>query len=76
VAAAATLAAKAATRTIPIVCGADPVAIGLVASLNRPGANLTGTALLDHDLVPKQLRLLREGAGHAIYRRPAYPGLG
>jgi putative tryptophan/tyrosine transport system substrate-binding protein len=55
-------AAKAATTTIPIVflTGADPVESSLVASLARPGENLTGVALLNVEIGPKRLELLRE----------------
>src|SRR5499433_4100970 len=56
------LAAKSATTTIPIVfeMGADPIAVGLVASLNQPGANLTGVTSLNVEVGPKRLEILRE----------------
>lgn len=75
------LAAKAATTTIPVafVVGTDPVAIGLVASLGRPGGNLTGVTTLNVGLGPKCLellhRLLPSATNIAVLVNPGSPAL-
>src|SRR5205823_739445 len=58
----ASYSAKEATTTIPIILGGnvDPIRVGLVASLARPGGNVTGMALLTSDLMTKRLELLKE----------------
>jgi putative ABC transport system substrate-binding protein len=64
----ATLAAKKATASIPIVMmnTPDPVQLGLVVSLGRPGGNVTGTTTLSTDLSIKQLELLKEAVPRAV----------
>src|SRR5262249_51042629 len=76
----ATVAAKAITSTIPIVfiTGADPVQVGFIASLSRPGGNLTGVTSFDTALGRKRLQLLHEllpKAGTiAVLVNPTFPG--
>jgi putative tryptophan/tyrosine transport system substrate-binding protein len=73
------LAVKTATSTIPIVfeMGADPIAIGLVTSLNRPGGNITGITSLNAEVGPKRLELLHElipsATGFALLVNPTNP---
>jgi putative ABC transport system substrate-binding protein len=76
-------AAKNATKTIPIVLmggGSDPVEVGFVESLARPGGNVTGITILNRELSGKRLDLLKEAvlklARVAVLYDPALPGIG
>ncbi|HEY1364803.1 MAG TPA: ABC transporter substrate-binding protein [Xanthobacteraceae bacterium] len=77
----AALAAKAATTTIPIVfeMGADPIQLGLVPSLARPGGNVTGVTQINVEVAPKRLQYLHEllpaARGIALLVNPADPGI-
>ena len=77
----AALAAKAATTTIPIVftTAGDPIALGLVANLSRPGGNMTGATSMGVELGPKQLEVLRElvptATTMALLINPASPAI-
>jgi putative ABC transport system substrate-binding protein len=77
----AALAAKAASTTVPIVfaIASDPVQLGLVASLSRPGGNVTGVVTLNVEIAPKRLELLHEllptATSFALLVNPANPAL-
>ena len=76
---AAALAAKRATKSIPIVMAesGDPVAIGLVASLGRPGGNVTGLSVMDQEITGKRVQLLKEISARisriAVLYHPPFP---
>ena len=76
------VAAKAATKTIPIVMplSSDPVGDGLVQNLARPGGNITGLSLMNADIGAKRLQMLKEAFPHvsrpvAVVWNPAYAGM-
>jgi putative tryptophan/tyrosine transport system substrate-binding protein len=75
------IAARQVTRTIPIVmvAGADPVGAGFIASLARPGGNVTGTAISPPEIAGKLLQLLKEVVPHArrvaVIVNPDFPGM-